>query len=190
MKEKKAILNLTYLVAGFAILAVMGMFYGIFIYNVGAENIIRPLTNQTLIAGNLTGISANMTAAIIGYEVSYLANEPPWDVFFILSFLAFFGTSLIASFMAKKESGFGFFSTITIGMMFFLLVFGFIEQTASWLFDNLIIGVLNFDLTTTPFMNAYFGNIQLWSFTWVVLIILVNQFDLEIFNRERGSVQP
>lgn len=191
MKFKKAkLLSLTYLVAGFAILSVMGMFYSIFLFNVGADNIIGPLTNQTLISGNITGISSNMTAAIIGYEQSYLSNEPPWDVFFIMAFITFFGTSVIASFMSRKESGFGFFSTVTIGMVFFLLVFGFVEQATTWLFDNLIVGVLSFDLSETPFMNAYFANIQLWSFFWVVLIIASNQFDLDIFNREKGSVQP
>lgn len=191
MITKKAnLFSLTYLVIGFSILAVMGMFYGIFIYDIGGEFIITPLTNATLVAGANAGISTNMTNSILAVEQSYYDNEPPWDVFFIFSFIIFFGTSIMASFMSKKESGFGFFSTITIGMIFFLLVFGFVEQAASWLFDNLIVGVLQFDLSSTPFMNAYFANIQVWSFFWVVLIILANQFDLDIFNRQRGSVQP
>lgn len=190
MKNKKAVFAMMYLVIFFAFIAVTGMFFNIFIYNIGAENIISPVTNLTLQVANDTSLSANMTAAIAGYEVSYLDNEPPWDVFFILTFITFFIVSIAASLRAKKESGIGFFSLVTIGIMFFLLVLGFVDQITTFLIDNLITGVLNFDLSTTPFMNAYFANIRLWSFVWVVLIVVINQFDLDIFTRVKGSVQP
>lgn len=191
MKDNKGnIIGVTFMILSFMLVVTVYFFYSIFLYDVGGENIISPLTNITLQSGNLTNISANMTAAIIGYEQSYADNEPPWDLFFMSTFGLFFIISIALSLMSRKESAIGFFSALTIGMMLFLLLFGFIDQITTWLFDNLIIGVLEFDLTQTPFMNFYFNNIAVLNVIWAFLLVLVNQFDIDIIGRRKGSVQP
>ena len=189
-KKGGTVFGISYLVLSFMLIITVFLFYAIFLYEIGGDNVIDPTTNLTLIAGASANISTEMSTAISGYAQSYRDNEPPWDVFFILTFIVFFVSSVIISMLAKKESAIGFFSTITIGMMIFLLVFGFIDQITTWLFDNLIVGVLEFDLSTTPFINFYYQNIQLVSFFWALLIFIVNQFDIDIINRQKGRVQP
>ena len=190
MRNKQGnIIGVTYLILSFMLVITVGMFYAIFLYDVAGESIIAPLTNSSLQAGNITGISAAMVTAIEGYETSYASNEPAWDLFFMMTFGSFFIISIAISLMSRKESAVGFFGAITIGIMMFLLLFGFIDQITTWLFDNLIVGVLEFDLTTTPFLNFYFNNIEVLNLFWAFLLILVNQFDIDIIGRKQGRVQ-
>ena len=165
------------------------MFYAIFLYDIAGEEVFGPLTNLTIDAGNASGMSAQMITAIRGYEISYADNEPAWDLFFMMTFGSFFITSIGISLMSRKESAIGFFGAITIGMMMFLLLFGFIDQITTFLFDTLIVGVLEFDLTTTPFLNFYFNNIAVLNLFWAFLLILINQFDIDIVGRKKGRVQ-
>ena len=190
--DKKAgvVFGISYLVLAFMLLITTSFFYAIFLYQIGGDEIIDPTTNLTLEAGSNANISSEMNTAILGYQQSYRDNEPAWDVFFIVTFIIFFISSLIISMLSKKESALGFFSLVTIGMMIFLLVFTFIDQITTYLFDNLIVGMLEFDLSQTPFINFYYANIQLVSFFWVLLIFIVNQFDIDVLARQKGRVQP
>lgn len=187
--KKGNIIGVTYFILSFMLVITTFMFYSIFLYDVAGEEVIGPLTNITLDVGNITGISAQMLTAIEGYELSYAANEPAWDLFFMMTFGSFFVVSVGLSLMSRKESAIGFFGAITIGIMMFLLLFGFIDQITTWLFDNLIIGVLEFDLTTTPFLNFYFENIEVLNLFWAFILILINQFDIDIIGRKQGRVQ-
>lgn len=187
--RKGNIIGVTFFILAFMLLITTYMFYSIFLYDIAQEEVIGPLTNITIDAGNITGISPQMIAAIRGYETSYGESEPAWDLFFMMTFGAFFIASMGISLMSRKESAIGFFGAITIGIMMFLLLFGFIDQITTFLFDTLIVGVLEFDLTTTPFLNFYFNNIEVLNIFWAFLLILINQFDIDIIGRKQGRVQ-
>ena len=55
MKSKKAgILGASHFILTFMLIITTSLFYSVFLYEVGGDNVVDPLTNQTLIAGNLS----------------------------------------------------------------------------------------------------------------------------------------
>ena len=66
----------------------------------------------------------------------------------------------------------GLFGTLTIGLMLYFLALGYFETARSWLFDNLVVGVAQVDISDTILMAAYIDNIVLVNFTFVLVLII------------------
>ena len=62
---------------------------------------------------------------------------------------------------SQKETTMGLFGTLTIGLMLYFLALGYFETARSWLFDNLVVGVAQVDISDTILMAAYIDNIVL-----------------------------
>ncbi len=186
--NKGSVIGITYIILAFMLTAVMYVFLVVFYQSVGSENVIEPLVNISVNTSITFGNSAQITSEIASYTGKFNDTNIFLDLYFFVFFLSMFILSIVMSFKAKKEGPLSFFGTLTFGMLGFLLILGFIDQITTYLIEVLIVGILEFDLTSTLLIAAYFNNIQVINLIWALIIIAVNQFELFGFKRE-GRVQ-
>ena len=180
----------------FSIISVLGMFMSVFIFQVGDELILTEIYNTANSTYDSLGISSEMQTHIGGALEDYRDLNIPYDLFFLGSFISIFGLSLFSAYGSREESYASFFGAITIGMMVFLVLTGFIVTIKDWIVLNLIQSVLSFDLTSTPMFFFYIDNMGFINFIWAFILIVINKLvftlnrtDDEDFSSENGRFE-
>lgn len=184
--NKKGITKLFGVSLAFMIVTVIAFFAVVFVQEIGHDNILIPLANISNQSAGTLGLSSTMQDYIQEQPDNFNAVIVPYDLYFLLSFLATFISSVIVSYKSREESFMSFFGLITIGMMIFLFVLGFMQTVQDWIITNLIEGFLEFDLITTPIINWYFDNVEIINFAWAAILIIINKINFS-FRRETDN---
>ena len=189
MQNKKGrILAIGMFLIAMTIVFTIWLFTFSFFFAVGDENVITPLVNITLAATNTGGIniSDEMRTHIGTLDEGYRETDLVPDFFFLVFMGSVYLTAIGIAIKSQKETTMGLFGTLTIGLMLYFLALSYFETARVWLFDNLVVGVAEVDITDTILMAAYIDNIVLVNFTFVLVLIILNQFDF-FGARKRSS---
>lgn len=183
------IIALGLFIAVFSLMMIFWLFTYNFFFQIGDENVNAPLNVVVLDVGNQTNISAAMTTHLAALPGQYRNTNLYGDFYFIVFFGAFIITSFIVAAKSRKEPPFSLFGTLTMGIMLYFLVISYVETIRIWLIDNLIVGVLQLDLTETFIINAYLQDLVVINFTILLLLIVINQMDFSFVKNSGGRIE-
>lgn len=168
----------------FSITSIIGMFFSIFIFQIGDQYVLTELNAVANDSYNNLGISEQMQTHIGDSLQNYRDMNLPYDLFFLLSFITIFGLSIFTAYSSREQSYASFLGSITLGLMMFLFIMGFVITIADWLVLNLIQNVVEFDMNTTPIFLFFTNNLGIISFIWAFLLIIINKLT---FTLNRGD---
>jgi len=175
-------------ILGFGLMGIMGFFFSVFIFQIGDEYILTNIQTVANDSYSNLGISSQIQTHIDDSLADYRALILPYDLFFLFSWIAVFGMSLITAYKSREDSYMSFFGSITVGLMVFLFVLSFLITIFDWIVLNLIQGVVNFDLTTTPIILFYIDNIGIISFIWASILIIVNKLTFSLIRGKEEDI--
>jgi len=169
--------KLFWFITVFGIFSILIMFYLILIYQVGDEYVLANIETATPAIADNIGISAPMEAHILSLPERYRDLNIPYDIIF-LGFLIFaFLTSVVTAMQIKEEGWWSYFGGITILLMVFLLITGYIGIVKDWLIINLFTGFLEVNLSSYPIFNYYVSNMAFLNFIWAIILLTVNKLN-------------
>lgn len=100
-----------------------------------------------------------------------------WDLIMFGIMINFYFFILYSAIQMKKANPFVFFSMVTIGSIFLLLLISVSIDVQQWILAE-IYGDVFEDLTySTPIMDWVFTNMGMVAFILAMIVLLVNQFD-------------
>ena len=108
-------------VFSFAMVGILGFFFAVFISQIGDEYILTPLHSVANDSFSTLGISEQIQTHEDDVLADYRSLILPYDLFFLFSWIAVFGMSLISAYKSREDSYMSFFGAITIGLMTFCL---------------------------------------------------------------------
>jgi len=171
-------------VLSFSLIGILGFFFAVFIFQIGDEYILTELNDVANDSYSGLGISSQMQTHIDDSLTNYRNLILPYDLFFLFSWISVFGLSLITAYKSRETGYMSFFGAITISLMVFLFILSFLIVIVDWIVLNLIQGVVEFDLTTTPIILFYINNLAIISFLWASVLIIINKLN---FSLVRGN---
>jgi len=171
-------------VLSFSLIGILGFFFAVFIFQIGDEYILTELNDVANDSYSGLGISSQMQTHIDDSLTNYRNLILPYDLFFLFSWISVFGLSLITAYKSRETGYMSFFGAITISLMVFLFILSFLIIVVDWIVLNLIQGVVEFDLTTTPIILFYINNLAIISFLWASVLIIINKLN---FSLVRGN---
>jgi len=180
------------IILSFAFLSMMYLFTSVFIFEVGDEYIISPSVEIFAETATQLDLDSQTLNTINSIDENYQSLEIPYDMGFIILLVFSVIISFYTSFQARALGHGSFYGLLTIGMVFFLFMFGFVEILTNWFYDNMVFGFLEFDITNkAPLMYAFLQNSALYSFVWAMALILINKLDLgmNVFNKQDGGFE-
>lgn len=188
MKNRKGISWLIPVILAFAMTMVFFIFSVLLVFEVGQQYLIAPIADEgrNLLA-NETGLPDSQGIDTINQLETDLSNFTlPYDLFFLLGFLAVFGSTVLSSWKAKKEGVFSTFGYLFLGSMILLLGLTFINEFNTWFIANLIIPLFPGTSISTPLIDFFIGNIAIISFIWWIILVIVNFMDKSFVSRSGG----
>jgi len=192
MNNKKGALS--YVFTSVMILAVFGFIF-LFMSNlfvgIGDTYILSTVESVSLDIINTTGISPTMETIVKNVRTDFATNVSsfPYDLVFLSSIISLFVSNLIFSWKARKYGYFSFFGILSIGMIFFLSFLSVMEQVRTYLMNNYFYAIFGHPLLVTPLIDWFNSNFTLIALVWVMLMLLVNQFDRDLLNRNSGRFE-
>lgn len=164
-----------------AFILVFGLFIFIFLFfTVGfkqmmSENIIAPTVNATTTGLNSSGVTlrSDVYGDITGLQNTYASNWFDYDLFFIVFFLSAFVYTIYSASKVQTPNFYTFWGMSTFGTMAFLLVLTLVGQVRDWLLLNLYTNLFDLSLVSTPIIDWFLSNIQMISFIWFLILLLV-----------------
>lgn len=175
-------------VLGFSLIGILGFFFAVFIFQIGDEYILTNINNVANDSYINLGVSTDMQTHIGDSLTAYRDLIIPYDLFFLFSWVAVFGMSLITAYKSREDSYMSFFGSITIGLIVFMFVLSFLVTIFDWIVLNLIQGVVSFDLTTTPIILFYIDNIGFISFIWASILIIINKLTFALIRGQDEDI--
>jgi len=186
--KKKGVVRGFSLMLGFAIAFLMIFFIAIFMQNIGKTEILDKIDNFTTGAETQLGISEEMKTHIHSLPDDYNDKNIPYDLFFVACFILMYSSALYISYTAKENNMFKFFGVLYIGMIGFLFVTGIVNLIILWFNENLIVGFVGFDLSTTPIINFYLTNLTILHFVLGLILIIVNKLTFTDKREDDGLI--
>lgn len=186
MKSNKKNMSRVFgIILGFSILFIFAFFMTILIKEIGKTEILDKIDNYTLLVEDSMGISDNMKEHIHKQPENFQSINLHYDLYFLLSLAGTFMFTLFISYKSRELGYMSFFGYIFLGMTIFLYVVSVITLISDWLVDNLIIGFLEFDLTTTPIISWWLSGLGFKLFVWASILLIVNRLN---FTRSREDL--
>ena len=186
MKSKKGA-NFLKLIFAIPIIALMGFFGVIGLYEIGSEFVIDDIHNITKDIAQDQNVSSGFITNMDNYKNNYDTIDFNFDeILFSLIFVAFI-SSLFVAIKSDPLPTFNFFSYVTVGLMFMLLLMSFVDQVTTWFINDFMDFILDDTTITTPFMDWYFENISFIHMIWFALLLLLNQFGTKIISKIKRS---
>ena len=162
------------------------LFVGNVMFDAGDAYILNYTTNATLAAADELNLSNATKTLITDQYISYQNTQFPADELFLSVILILYISHLTAAFKARKLGVYSFFGLFTIGLGLIMLFLTIFEQVRVWLFEQFITNLFGLQALSTPWIDAFFGNFLFIGFIWIVTILIANQLDVEILNRNVG----
>lgn len=192
--DNKGNVGLMGLLIAFLFITLFFAFSTAFIYETGSDYVIDPLHSEISQQATEQGTSQGIRDTIDQAKTDYDNLVIPYDLFFLGGWISFFISTLLTAIKSREETTWGFFGMITFGLISFLFVLGIMDTISDWFIENFITNLLDFSLTSTPIINFYVTNFTIISFSWAVILILVNKLNFEelgdrINPERRGGFQ-
>lgn len=172
-------MRIAWIILIFGLLIFMFLFFTVGFKQIFSENILAPTINSTLNAVNSTG--KNFTTAqvndINNFQTMWDIDWFNYDIFFLVWFIGIFTLSVYEAAQIKAPNFFSFSGLLTIGTMIFLLLLTIVGKVRDYLILNFYTNLFNTALVSTPLIDWFITNIQLISFIWFIILILVSLFD-------------
>ena len=160
-----------------------------YLFEAGKQYGIEPMVNSSLQYAQINNLSSTMKTVISDTETNYNNTVIPYDLIFITGVIFLFIANVVSSFKARKEGFLSFFGLVTIGNMMFFLILTILEDVRVWLFDNFIYSVFGNGVASTPLIDAFYNNFGVIAVIWIGLMLLINQFDSDLLERNRGRFE-
>jgi len=190
MKNKKGLSFFVALIIGFGVVATVFMFLSLLVYDTGKDYVIDISADVGRdVLANYTELPAYQGVDTIDQiQQDYDDFLIPYDIFFLLSFLVAFGSTVFISWQAQREGIFSFFGYIFIGSLLLLLITVFINDFNIWFQANLFDTVFADSNVSTPILDFYLSNMAIINLLWWLILVLVNNMDRNFISRS-GEVQ-
>lgn len=157
----------------------------IFMHQVMYENLIEPVRDSLLAAGQGT-VTTEHLLILEEMSIPYSEDWLNYDLFFLLMFIGLFSGTLLIAAKTTKKSIWSFFGLISIGSMAILFIISLIEKVRIWLFENMIFQFIDTSSINTPIIDWFLNNLPMILFIWFLLVVLINQLDIiNIFGAPR-----
>lgn len=167
----------------------MFLFISSYMFEAGGSYGITPLVNFSSQQANNLNLSTELKDVITQTETDYYNTSLPYDLLFFSGVTILFITNLIGSFKARKEGFLSIFGIITIGNAVFFTILSILTDVKEWLFDNMFYSVFGTGYLATPLIDAIYNNFGIFALCWVGIMVLVNQFDADLLNRNQGRFE-
>ena len=188
MINKKGLTNSIGIIIIFSLFIFIFLFATVGYKQIFSENIIQPVLDVTLSLNQTLTIPASIQTAQQTVADGYNLPFFDYDLYFLVTFLLAFTSTIFSAQRAKKLGLMSFFGMVSIGSWIFLLIITIMTQLSDWLILNLYTNL--FDLTgiNTPIIDFFLSNISFICFLWFVVILIINQIDFQdVFRRVSES---
>lgn len=183
--NKKSMTKFVYIILAFSMIAMMGMFSIVFIYEIGDSYILENIYNATITVEQSLNVSAALQTHALDLRNEYSGISLPYDLFFLFMLISAIVSTITISLKAKKEPPLSFFGSLFIGMMGIMLIIFIMDQVQSWFFEQLFYALFSDITLNLPIMTYYFDNFGWISGLWFILLLFINQIDVKFNFRGR-----
>lgn len=182
----KDFMGLTWIIIVFGLMIFFFLFFTIGFKQIMSENIIAPAVNQTLYGMNASGVSmrSDTEGYITNAQSMYAADWFNADLYFLVFFLTAFIGSVYSAAKLQAPNFYTFWGVSTFGTMFFLLFLTIVGQVRDWLILNFYTNFFNLSNVSTPIIDWFINNIQLISFVWFLIILIVAFLDWDMVLKQ------
>ncbi len=174
MNIKGNMMSIIAVVLMFSIVMFIFLFSTIGVHQIFNENIISPVVDNVA----TLGVSNTTMTTVNEYKDFYSFDFINYDLFFLVFIVTVFGGTVFSAYRSTQLGMLSFFGYITIGTYIFFLALGFITSISDYMLTNFIYGLFDTATIEMPIIDFFVNNIQLISFIWFLVILLVNQFNL------------
>lgn len=187
--------NLTFVFATVIVLIFFGFFYlfmANFMVEIGDSYIMPTVHNVSLNYANQTNLSNTTIALINNARTDYtttVTTSVPYDLYYLIAIFSLFAANIISSIKTRKYGYFSFFGFVGVGLMFVVALIAFLEQVRLYLMNNFFYAIFGTPAISTPLIDWFNSNMPLVGFVWIVVMLLINQFDSDILNRNQGRFE-
>jgi hypothetical protein len=148
-----------------------------FIFEIGDDYALAPLTNITEQFNSDDRISDDMVTGIASWRQMYNDINFMPDIYFLAMFLSMFTLTMYASIKSRKMGWISFTGFMTLGSMGFLFIVSIVAQLVAFFYDLFFVRLLERWTYNTPIFDNFINHMGLWAFIWFVLILIVNQVE-------------
>lgn len=173
----------------FSFISVVFLFMALLIlgsFNNYALNDLYGIGNDFIASGLIpASFSDTFTSTASG-----LINILPYlDYVWFASFISLCISSLVFSYLRKRENYFSLFSMSVLGLIIITYVGGFFIQLTNWFRTEILLKVFPTITELTPLFSWYLDNIGIINLVLIVLCIIANFIDLDFtrFNRRKEA---
>lgn len=132
-------------------------------------------------------IPASFASTISETANGYVALLPYLDYVWFGAFLSLIISSLIYSYIRKRENYFSVLSMSVLGIILFTYIGGIFIQLTEWFNINIVLKVFPTFTSLTPLFSWYLNNIAIINLILIVANIIANFIDLDFtkFNKRK-----
>ncbi len=176
------------------ILMFFGFFYlfiANFMFEVGDSYIMPTIENVSLQYAQQANLSNTTITLITEARANYTTSGQavPYDLYFFIGIFIVFMLNVSTSLGTRKYGYISFFGLTGIGIMFILALLTVLEQVRTWLMNNIFYAMFGTPTLSTPFIDWFNLHIGWVAFFWIIIMLIINQFDTDILNRNQGRFE-
>lgn len=167
----------------FSFLVIFVFFSGIFLFlSLGLLYLLYDYALNPLIAtAQNLDISQQSLDTIDLIDSAYLANTSFIDIYFGITLVTLFISSVLTSLRSKQESIISFFSMLTIGNLFLVLLLSYAVQVRGWFLNNIVYNVLTVDINM-PILTFFYSYTYYIIVIWFLVVLAINQLDFSLIQ--------
>src|SRR6056297_3408531 len=166
-------------IAIFSFLSTIALFVAVLLWGINNDYIISGVHDYSLEA-NSSGIISPEIMASIDSTAEANAQMSTWfDLYWLLSYLLFIGSTLFVSYFSEQEGEFGFLGMLFYGSMLLLFLFSISEVLTNWLSGILYDLIPNIE-GTLPMFAFWLEYAGLFTLIHLIVCIVINKFNLNI----------
>lgn len=166
-------------VAIYSFVSIIFLFIAILVWGVNNDYIISGIHDYSLTA-NSSGIISSSVMNTIDTTAEANAGLSMWfDLYWLLGYLVFIGSTLMISYYAEQEGEFGFLGMLFYGSMIMLFIFSLAEVLTGWLSAILYQLIPNIE-GTLPMFSYWLEYAGMFTFIHLLLCMVINKFNLNI----------
>jgi len=166
-------------IAIYSFLSMIILFIGVLVWGLNNDYIISGIHDYSLTANSSGIISSNIMDSIDSSAQANAGLSNWFDMFWLLGYIVFIGSTLFVSYYAEQEGEFGFLGMLFYGTMILLFMFSLMEVLTNWLASVMFELIPNIE-GTLPMFSYWLEYAGMFTFIHILICILINKFNLNI----------
>ncbi len=176
-------------ILGFSLISMVGIIMAVVIMGMNQDYVLFNLYETSTDLRDLGMVNNDTISSIEGVANSHLSFTDWFDWGWVLMYVLFVSSSLVASYFARKETDIGFLTMLFYGVMLSLTVLSVFNVLTYWFQTEVLTGLISGIEGNLPMFSYWLSHIGFFSFIHLLLCLFVNKVKIENFIKPKNDLQ-